>query len=110
MRFALVFACLLAGFAAVDARATTVQVIEYYNSSQDHYFVSSLAPDIEALDSGKLQGWKRTGRIFEAYDVATGNASPVCRFYIPPALGDSHFYSASPTECQETAAKFGAFV
>ena len=25
------------------ASAATVQVIEYYNSSQDHYFVSSLA-------------------------------------------------------------------
>ena len=96
-------------FAPFVADAATVQVIEYYNSSQDHYFVSSLAPDIEALDTGKFQGWKRTGRVFDAYDVPTGNASPVCRFYIPPALGDSHFYSASPTECQQTAAKFPTF-
>jgi Repeat of unknown function (DUF5648) len=97
-------------FCPVVADAATVQVIEYYNSSQDHYFVSSLTPDIQALDSGKFVGWKRTGRIFEAYDVATGNASPVCRFYIPPAQGDSHFYSASPTECQQTAAKFPTFI
>jgi hypothetical protein len=100
----------LAVLAPVLADAATVPVVEYYNSSQDHYFVSSLAADIEALDTGKLAGWKRTGRTFEAYDAATGNASPVCRFYIPPAQGDSHFYSASPAECQETAAKFPTFV
>ncbi len=92
------------------ARPATVQVIEYYNSSQDHYFVSSLADDIQALDSGKFAGWARTGRTFEAYASATGNASPVCRFYIPPAQGDSHFYSASPAECQQTAAKFPTFI
>jgi hypothetical protein len=96
--------------APVLADAATVEVIEYYDSSQDHYFVSSLAADIEALDTGKFEGWKRTGRTFEAYAAATGNASPVCRFYIPPAQGDSHFYSASPVECRETAAKFPTFV
>jgi hypothetical protein len=96
--------------AALSARAATVQVIEYYNASQDHYFMSALAADIQALDSGQFQGWARTGRTFEAYPAATGNASPVCRFYIPPAQGDSHFYSASPTECQQTAAKFPTFI
>lgn len=102
-------AAALAGVAA-HATAATVPVIEYYNAGQDHYFVSSLAADIQALDSGKFQGWARTGRTFEAYPAATGNASPVCRFYIPPALGDSHFYSASPTECAQTQAKFPTFV
>ena len=37
-------------------------------------------------------------------------ANPVCRFYLPPANGDSHFYSASPAECAEVAARFPAFV
>ena len=45
--------------AFLSANAATVQVIEYYNSSQDHYFVSSLAADIQALDTGKLAGWAR---------------------------------------------------
>lgn len=94
----------------ISAHAATVQVIEYYNSSQDHYFITSVPAEIQALDSGTQVGWKRTGRSFEAYPAATGNASPVCRFYIPPAQGDSHFYSASPTECQQTAAKYPAFV
>jgi hypothetical protein len=33
---------------AAHASAATVQMIEYYNASQDHYFVSSLAADITA--------------------------------------------------------------
>jgi hypothetical protein len=32
--------------------------------------------------------------------------NPVCRFYIPPPHGDSHFFSASPQECADTIAKF----
>ena len=95
---------------AANASAATVQVIEYYNSSQDHYFITSLQPDITALDTGQFKGWSRTGRSFQAYPAAQGAASPVCRFYIPPAQGDSHFYSASPTECVQTAAKFPTFV
>ncbi len=97
-------------FLCVGVFAQTVQVIEYYNASQDHYFMSSLADDIQALDSGQLQGWARTGRTFQAYPAPSGDASPVCRFYIPPTQGDSHFYSASPTECQQTAAKFPTFI
>jgi hypothetical protein len=91
---------------AMPAIAQTVDVIEYYNASQDHYFISSLQPDIDALDSGRLPGWQRTGLTFKAYANPAGNASPVCRFYIPPAYGDSHFFSASPAECVQTAAKF----
>ncbi len=74
---------------------TPVAVVEYYNSALDHYFVSALAPDIAALDSGTLKGWARTGKTFNAYLEATAGVNPVCRFYLPPANGDSHFYSAS---------------
>jgi hypothetical protein len=31
------------------------------------------------------------------------------RFYIPPAMGDSHFYSASPAECDEVRIRFPQF-
>jgi hypothetical protein len=91
---------------AVSATAQTVDVI----ASQDHYFISSLQPDINALDSGHFPGWARTGLTFKAYPAATANASPVCRFYIPPADGDSHFYSASPVECTAVQARFPAFI
>ena len=47
--------------------------------------------------------------MFKAYDASAAGTSPVCRFYLPPASGDSHFYSASPAECAEVAARFPAF-
>jgi hypothetical protein len=86
--------------ASVPAGAITV--IEFYNATLDHYFISPLAPDIDALDTGLFAGWSRTGYSFAAFpSQASGGAgvNPVCRFYIPPQHGDSHFFSASPTEC-----------
>jgi hypothetical protein len=41
--------------------------------------------------------------------VAEGT-SPVCRFYLPPQNGDSHFYSASAAECADVRARFPSFV
>ncbi len=82
--------------------------VEYHNASLDHYFNSSLAPDIDALDSGRIAGWTRTGQSFRVHtSAAAGGAgvTPVCRIYIPPPA-DSHFFSASPTECAETLFKF----
>jgi len=90
--------------------AGPITVVEYYNSALDHYFMSPLAPDIDALDSGRTPGWTRTGWQFDAYPTAAAApaaTSPVCRFYIPPEHGDSHFFSASPTECATVAGKVG---
>jgi len=91
------------------ARGSRVDVIEFYNAALDHYFISSLTPDIVANDTGANAGWTRTGRTFAAFPIPRLGASPVCRFYIPPALGNSHFYSASLQECVEVLAKFLAF-
>src|SRR5262245_3568628 len=49
----------------------TATVIEFYNAALDHYFVSSLQADIDALDSGAIPGWERTGLSFNAYAAAT---------------------------------------
>ena len=90
--------------------ASTVTVVEFFNQSLDHYFVSPLAPDIDALDTGRFEGWARTGLTFKAYpSAASGGASvnPVCRFYIPPQHGNSHFFSASPAQCAEVIEKTG---
>ena len=83
--------------------------IEFYNAAQDHYFMSSSQPDLDALDSGRLQGWVRTGQSWPVWIrrldcggvgfASPPSLGPVCRIYIPPALGDSHFFSASPEEC-----------
>jgi len=84
-------------------------VIEFYDAAQDHYFMTASPAEIADLDSGVHAGWARTGLSFDAYVASASGASPVCRFYIPPALGDSHFYSASPTECAEVQATYPAF-
>ena len=102
-------ACVALLFAAGAFAQNLVDVVEFYNASLDHYFISSLAADIQALDSGKFAGWTRTGLGFKAYDGPAAGMSPVCRFYIPPAQGDSHFYSASPAECTDVQAKFPTF-
>ncbi|HVO88562.1 MAG TPA: PQQ-dependent sugar dehydrogenase, partial [Casimicrobiaceae bacterium] len=70
-----------------------VDVVEYYNAALDHYFVTSAPSDINALDSGTLRGWKRTGQSFRTLQSAPPGFVEACRFYIPPALGDSHFVS-----------------
>lgn len=95
---------------ATTAVAQPVDVVEYYHAASGHYFISALEADIDALDAGRFEGWVRTGGTFRAHASATATSSPVCRFYIPPAQGDSHFYSASPAECAETAQKFPTFV
>ena len=87
----------------------TVGVVEYYNAAQDHYFITAAPAEIADLDSGVHTGWTRTGLSFDAYATPASGASAVCRFYIPPVLGDSHFYSASPAECAQVQASYPAF-
>ena len=83
----------------------TVDVIEYYHSGFDHYFVTWLPDEIAILDAGTTtRGWVRTGRSFKAYATAQTGSSPVCRFYIPPGYGDSHFYGRGAAECDATGA------
>ena len=78
---------------AAAGPAQTVDVIEFYNASLDHYFITYGAQEISDLDAGVrprlgahhlwLQG---------VHDARKRGTSPVCRFYIPPAQGDSHFF------------------
>ena len=82
----------------------TVVAVEFYNASLRHYFISTAAAEINDLDTGVHVGWERTGFRFLAYATQVSGTSPVSRFYRAPAYGDSHFYSASPTECANTAA------
>ena len=81
---------------------STITVVEYYHAGFDHYFMTPLSAEIDALDTGRFSGWSRTGQSFKAHPSqasAGAGANPVCRFYIPPQHGDSHFYSASPFDC-----------
>jgi hypothetical protein len=90
--------------------AATVAVVEFYDAVRDHYFMSSSAAEIADLDSGVHAGWIRTGLSFKSYATGAAGTNPVCRFYLPPAYGDSHFYSASPAECSQVAAQYPGFV
>jgi hypothetical protein len=87
-----------------------VAAVEYYHAALDHYFVATRSADIEALDSGRFIGWARTGETFAASPSYTRGTVPVCRFYLPPAVGDSHFLSASAPECAEVTRRFPEFI
>lgn len=82
--------------------------VEYYHADLDHYFITALAAEIQALDAGAFKGWARTGESFlVAVPTAPAAAGlvPVCRFYGSPARGlDSHFYSALASECEHVVA------
>ena len=86
-------------------------VVEYYHQAFDHYFITWVPDEIAKLDAGiVIKGWTRTGQSFRTYTTARAGTSPVCRFYIPPALGDSHFFGRGTTECVATGQKNPSFV
>ena len=92
-----------------------VSVLEYYDASRDHYFYTAFAPEIDALDAGRIRGWLRTGGSFLVQASSTlfgqpAGVQPVCRFYIPPALGDSHVFTANTEECAAVRRRFPALV
>ena len=71
-------------------------VVEFYNTTLDHYFLTADAVEAAAIDAGAAgPGWTRTGLTFKP-----GGAAQVCRFYGHPLIGpNSHFYTAFPLEC-----------
>jgi len=102
---------------------TIVTVVEFYNPSLDHYFITASEPDVEALVSRRIPGWEQRieplGHFFSAASLPVGygsrqpdgsyevQAQPVCRFYIPPG---SHFFSASADECNAVEQQHPEFV
>jgi len=98
----------LTGTGSVSATPSTV--VEYYHAAYDHYFVTIAPDEIAALDTGVFKGWARTGLWFKAHATAQPGFAPICRFYLPPGYGDTHFYSASPAECDVVHAQNPAFV
>ena len=88
---------------AAQAGVQLVDVVEYYHARFDHYFLTWRPSEIAALDAGTvIRGWTRTGATFRAWATPEAGSSPVCRYYIPPALGDSHFYGRGNAECEAT--------
>ena len=90
---------------------TYTLAVEYYHASSNRYFLTVSAPDIDALDTGRLRGWQRTGkRLYVAAEPGAyaGMTQPVCRFHIPSS--NAHFLSASAEECAQVRARFPDFV
>ena len=96
--------------ASVGATPASASAVEFYNVGLDHYFVSYIAQEIADLDNGVHPGWARTGQSFRVFTASSAQTSSVCRFYIPPGKGDSHFYGRGTQECTETAQKNPTFV
>ncbi|MFC1689482.1 WD40/YVTN/BNR-like repeat-containing protein [Pseudomonadota bacterium] len=89
---------------APEQERGVVEVVEFYHSNLNHYFITATEEEATAIDQGAAgAGWIRTGEKFLAWGLGGGgsDASDVCRFYgsINPGP-NSHFYSVSPQECR----------
>lgn len=80
----------------VSVTPLAVQVVEFYNSKLDNYFITSNASEAAAIDAGSAgPSWARTGNSFKS-----GGSASVCRFYGSLSPGpNSHFYTVDPGEC-----------
>jgi serine protease len=85
-------------------------VIEYYRADLDHYFITADPAEIQYVDTVLGKTFVRTGLYFFAYPDATRappGARPVCRFYAGADVQiNSHYYTASASECQFVAARW----
>ncbi len=80
---------------------------EYYNVTNDHYFITADPSEAASLDvpSTRITGWFRTGQQFGVYPSGTLGTAPVCRFFgdLPIGGPNSHFYTADRGECNVVA-------
>ena len=86
-------------------------VVEFHNALLDHYFITWLPDEIGLLDAGTaIKGWSRTGRTFGTFAGPAAQATEICRIYIVPGKGDSHFFGRGAKECGDTMAAHPDFV
>ena len=76
-------------------------VIEYYNASLDHYFITSEPAEAAMLDAGTtVAGWQRTGFEFKLRPAGDARGVTACRFFGTPGIGpNSHFFTIDGDEC-----------
>lgn len=84
-----------------------LDAIEFVHASGD-YFLTARLDEILALDSHRIAGWTRTGAslpVLARPGLAEGSGAttPVCRLVLLGS-GVSHFFSASPQECDAARA------
>jgi uncharacterized delta-60 repeat protein len=88
----------------VEGDEITGTVVEFYNTTLGHYFITASAAEQASIDAGGSgPGWTRTGESFKS-----GGFSRVCRFLGTPGVGpNSHFYTIDPAECAQVKADPG---
>jgi hypothetical protein len=95
------FAGLSASVPLRPAPSAVAQAVEYYYAAWDHYFITTFADEIAALDAGAFNGnWKRTGESFKVWTQGSATTPAACRFFSSSfAPKSSHFYTPFATEC-----------
>jgi hypothetical protein len=76
---------------------TTTNVVEFYNTTLNHYFITADPNEATAIDGGSAgPGWSRTGQTWKS-----GGPDRVCRFYGVQTAGgpNGHFYTIDYDEC-----------
>jgi len=88
------------GVSSPRACRSSQTAIEFHHAAFDHYFVTTIADEIAALDNGTHAGWTRTGASFQVYASGAGGIAATCRFF-STAFGErsSHFYTPVASEC-----------
>lgn len=91
------------------------RALEFHNTFLDHYFLAAGQDEIDSIRNGGAgEGWELTGESFKVWpqmppDTFTA-VGPVCRFYGRPAGGpNSHFFTASASECDGVKRQGGWF-
>ncbi len=81
-------------------------VVEYYNPSLRHYFITASPAEMAMLDAGLVvPGWERTTYAFKQRPAGSQFGLAACRFFGTPPLGpDSHFYTIDAAECAKVRA------
>jgi hypothetical protein len=87
-------------FNPIGVLPQTLAAVEYHHAAFDHYFVTSNPVEMQALDTGRFQGWARTGYAFNVLPLNAPGSANVCRFFstsFDPK--SSHFYTPVASEC-----------
>jgi Abnormal spindle-like microcephaly-assoc'd, ASPM-SPD-2-Hydin len=95
--------------ASAGGSGTKVTVVEYYDATFDHYFITSVGGEISALGKPPFDDWQPTGLTFQAYAPTSPPAGTVgvCRFFNDHFNGVStHFYAPHGLGCEQTIADF----
>jgi hypothetical protein len=92
--------------APLPANLLETLVVEYYNPTLDHYFITAEPAEMAMLDAGiVVPGWRRTGLAFKARPVGSPFGLSTCRFFGTPGIGpNSHFYTTDAAECAKVKA------